>query len=962
MGFGGFGGIVKSVSKAFGGVSKFFGNMNPLVSLGVSLFMTWVLRPKVPDMPDFGTNSFDDFERGLLINKQSNDANIPVIYGERLTGGTRVFMETSGTDNTYLYMSIIMAEGEINNIEEIRIDDKVVTWASALSNGTEVEVNSSDSNFYKDSTSLIRVQPFYGTDGQSASSLLSTLDNWGSNHKLSGLCYLAIRFKWNQDAFTGIPKVQAKIQGKKVKTYNASLVEQTASYQTNPAWCLLDYLTNARYGKGLAVSEIDLQSFYDASQVCETQVTPYSGGSDINIFDINTAIDTSQNIIDNVREFLKGCRGYLPYTQGKYSLIIETTGTASITLTEDDIIGGYTLSIPSKNERFNRVICSFVDPSRNYQVNEVQFPPIDDSGLPSADQHATMKTADGGFLLEGRFDFKTITSQYQAEEMAEVILRRSREALTLGITVSFDAYDLAIADIVNISHSSIGFSSKPFRIMGITFNEDFTIGLSLVEHQDSHYTWATKVQATTVPSTNLPNPFNVQPPASVTLDDQLIEYNDGTVIVALNVTIGASPDSFVDYYQVEYKLSTDSDYIIYAQGSGLNHRVLNVIDQNVYDVRVKAVSSIGSSSTYVTAQRTIIGAIEPPQDVEDFSCNILGQEAHLSWTQVPDLDLAYYQIRYSSLTDGTGDWSNSVSLVEKVSRPATSINVPSRVGTYLIKAVDKLGNFSSNATAIISNVTGVTNFNAITTQSEHPNFDGTFTNTIKTDSTIQLDSSELFDSASGDFDDETTRFFDSGVANADFYASGNYLFADIIDIGAKHTCRLTASLKQTSNNPDDLFDNRSGLFDTNSSNFDGDTPSNSNAHIEIATSDDNSTYTSFQNFVIGEYTARYFKFRVVLTSSDLASTPVVEEVSVTIDMPDRIFSGNDITSGAGTYTVSFTNPYKSVNYAVGITAEDMATGDFFTVSNKTVNGFDVLFKNSGGTNVSRTFDFIAKGF
>ena len=32
-----------------------------------------------------------------------------------------------------------------------------------------------------------------------------------------------------------------------------------------------------------------------------------------------------------------------------------------------------------------------------------------------------MKTADGGFLLEGRFDFQTLTSPYQAEEMAEVI-------------------------------------------------------------------------------------------------------------------------------------------------------------------------------------------------------------------------------------------------------------------------------------------------------------------------------------------------------------------------------------------------------------------------------------------------------------------------------------------------------------------------------------------------------------
>jgi hypothetical protein len=177
------GGFVKAVTS----VSKFFTNMNPLVSLGITLFISWALRPKVPEIQDFGTNQFDDFERGLLINKQSNDSNIPVIYGERLTGGTRVFMETSGTDNTYLYMAIVMSEGEINDIAEIRVDDKVVTFASSFSDGTAVEVDSGDSNFYKDGESLIRVEPHYGTDGQSASTLLSTLSSWGSNHKLSGL-------------------------------------------------------------------------------------------------------------------------------------------------------------------------------------------------------------------------------------------------------------------------------------------------------------------------------------------------------------------------------------------------------------------------------------------------------------------------------------------------------------------------------------------------------------------------------------------------------------------------------------------------------------------------------------------------------------------------------------------------------------------------------------------------------
>ena len=276
--------------------------------------------------------------------------------------------------------------------------------------------------------------------------------------------------------------------------------------------------------------------------------------------------------------------------------------------------------------------------------------------------------------------------------------------------------------------------------------------------------------------------------------------------------------------------------------------------------------------------------------------------------------------------------------------------------------MDKLGNFSSNATAIISNVTSVANFNNITTVNEHPTFSGTKTNVSLSDESIILNSSELFDSASGLFDANTTRFFDSGVANADFLASGNYAFANVIDIGAKHTVRVTASLTQSARNPDDLFDNRSGNFDSSASNFDGDTPANCDAHLEIATSDDNSTYTSFQNFVIGNYTARYLKFRVVLSSSDLASTPVISAVTVTVDMEDRIFSGNDIVSGAGTKTVTFTNPFKTVNYAVGITGENMATGDFFVVDNKTINGFDVTFKNSSNTAVSRQFDFIAKGF
>ena len=40
----------------------------------------------------------------------------------------------------------------------------------------------------------------------------------------------------------------------------------------------------------------------------------------------------------------------------------------------------------------------------------------------------------------------------------------------------------------------------------------------------------------------------------------------------------------------------------------------------------------------------------------------------------------------------------------------------------------------------------------------------------------------------------------------------------------------------------------------------------------------------------------------------------------------------------------------------------MATGVSFIIENKTVSGFDVTFKNSSDTIISRQFDYIAKGF
>ena len=194
-----------------------------------------------------------------------------------------------------------------------------------------------------------------------------------------------------------------------------------------------------------------------------------------------------------------------------------------------------------------------------------------------------------------------------------------------------------------------------------------------------------------------------------------------------------------------------------------------------------------------------------------------------------------------------------------------------------------------------------------------------------------------------------------------------YTFNGDIDLNAVMTSRVTASISQFANNPDELFDDGRGfsLFEDATGLFDGTNPQGTNAHLEIALSDNGTDFTDFRNFVIGDYTARYYRFRLVMISRDGSSIPTVSALGVTVDMEDRIINGNNITSGAGTYSVSFAKPFYddgvSPNYAIGITAQSMTSGDYYVITNKAHDGFDITFKN-GATNISRVFDFTAKGY
>lgn len=935
----------------------------------------WIIPQ--PEIPDYGELDVEQNAKGVLLNKFSANAHIPIVYGTRKVGGNVVFLETSGTDNQYLYMAIILSEGEINSVDTLFVNDQQVTLSGALTNGTQRTVASSDTNFYdtENSNSLITVEAHLGADGQTASTLLDQLQSWTTDHRLRGLAYLALKFEWNADKFGSLPTVQAIIKGRKVYDPNLDGTvtggsgshrkddSTTWAYSDNPILQLLDYLRNDRFGMGITNSYFD-SNFADwqtASDVCDTNITPFSGASQIDLMDSHMIVDTSKKAIDNVKQFVKASRSYLNFSGGKYNILVESTGTASISLTEDNIIGGIQITSKNKNSRYNRVIVNFINPDKNYQADSAQFPPIDEIALDTADTFDVMKAEDGGILLEGRFDFPMFTNVHQAQEMAEIILRRSRSSLDVSLKADATALDLSIGDLVNITHATPAFSAKPFRVQGLSINTDHTISLQCSEHQDSFYAFGQQVAPLELPDTTLPNPFNVQAP-TITVSDELRVLNEEAISVL--VVEVSSADLFTTDFEVQAKKTTDTNYINMGKASGRRFELINVEDNAIYDVRARTVTSI-SRSVFTATTHQVVGKIAPPETVTNFSINIIQTEAHLSWTPVGDLDLSHYRIRHSRDTTASATYANSVDLINKVSRPANTAVVPAMTGTYFIKAVDKLGNESLDSTSSVAIIQDIKDLNAVATSTQHPTFSGTKTTTVVVGNELRLGTSILFDSGAGNFD-TTGGLFDGGGGKV--ASSGTYDFDNVVDLSAVYTSRVTANVTMSRVDFGLNFDDATGLFDAREGLFDGDANEfgDTNCELQIATTEDDPasgspTFTAFRKFFVGDYKARGLKFRALLTSSDSEATPSVSALSVTVDMPDRIVAENDIASGTGTKAITFSPAFKSLQ-GVGISAQNLASGDFYAITNKSATGFTIQFFNSGSSGINRTFDYVAKGF
>ena len=929
-----------ALAPATGGSSLvLFAKAYVITAASTAALQTFSPKPKLPSFSDFASET----QNRTQMIKQPTVAR-RMIYGETRVSGVLGFAEST-EDDKFLHLVILMASHEVNSIGQIYINDVAITLDG---NG-----NCTAPTQY---ANLIRINKHLGSPSQSADGDLINDSNgkWTDQHRLSGIAYMYARLEFDADAFpNGLPNISAIVQGKKLFDPRTS----TTVYSTNPALAIRDYLTDNIYGFGSSSSEIDDTSFTTAANICDENVT-LSGGGTEKKYTINGTFESNGSPKQILENLLTSMGGSVIFSNGKFKTKAAKYVAPTVTLDENDLRGSISLqSRRSRRDNYNAVKGIFTSPTNNYVAAD--YP---------AFTSTTFQNEDNGEQIFLDLDLPYTTSSPMAQRLAKIALFRNRQQITLDMPCKLKAFQLNVGDTVSITNQRFGFSSKVFEVgeWNIVFENDANgipvMGVDLVlrELNSAVYDWNAEEKAFQQDNTILPDPFVVTLP-TVTVSDELRVLNEEAISV-LVVNASSSSARVIDF-EVQAKKTTSSDYINLGKSSANLFELINVEDDAIYDVRVRSISRF-SKSPFVTNQHQIVGKTAPPQNVTNFSINIINTEAHLSWTPVGDLDLSHYRIRHSRDTSTSATYANSVDLIDKVSRPANTAVVPAMTGTYFIKAVDKLGNDSLEATSSVAIIENIKDLNSVATSTQNPTFSGAKSNVVVIDNNLRLGTSVLFDATAGNFDSAGGLFDGGGGTVA---SSGTYDFDNYIDVGAVYTSRVTANVTVARIDYGVQFDDATGNFDDREGLFDGDANEfgNTNVELQIATTEDDPsgspTYTDFRKFFVGDYKARAFKFRAILTTTDSEATPSVSALSVTVDMPDRVIADNDIVSGAGSKAITFNPNFKGLQ-GVGISAQNLASGDYYVITSKSVSGFTITFYNSSNSAVSRIFDYVAKGF
>ena len=890
---------------------------------------------------------------GTNVNAVAPASDHAIIYGEQRVGGV-VFYRSITDDQKFLHTLIALAGHECNAIGTVFADNVALTLdGNGFVTNDAFQIKDADGAVVN---SALRINKHLGDNNQAADADLVAEDSaWTTAHQAKNIAYIYIRAEFDTSVFPqGLPLFSAIVQGRKI---NDPRNTNQAEFTSNAALCLMDYL-ESDFGLGVDGTEINRTIFAAAANVCDENVALSAGGTEKR-YTVNGSFVTSLPPDDVITDLTASMAGTIFYTQGQWGVKAGEFTSSVLALTEDDLRSNLQINTRhSRRDNFNSVTGMFSGPETDYQPTD--FPQLVSD---------TFETIDGGERVVQDIPLPFTSTSTMAQRIAKIALFKNREQLTISGTFGLRALQLQIGDVVSVTNTRLGFSSKTFEVadwrFGISQDKALEVTMTLREISSAVYDWNAEEISFELNSTTLPSATDL-PTVGLGVDFDLRIVNQAAVgVLIIEVT---SNEPYAVEFEAQYKRTSDTNFIsVGKQRNGLFE--VNGLGDDNYDVRARAFNAFGAAGPFTsTAGQQLSAFASPPDNVTNFTGNVTGNALNLSWTPVGNLDLSHYKVRYSSETSGAS-YQNAVDIVDKISRPGNTAVVPAKTGTYFIKAIDKIGGVSAAAASFVVLVdpNNVENFNAIQTIQEDPVFAGARTNVVVLEDSegdyLALDTVDQFDSGAGNFDDALGLF--DGFSGT--VASGIYDFNTTVDFGEVYTSRIYPKFKVDFLDYVNDFDSATGNFDARLGDFDGD-PAQfdvTSARFELRhTNDDPSgspTYTAFQPFIVADITARAMQFRCILECTNGAASPAIRELRAEIDMPERTQSEVDITF-TGTKSVTFPTKFKGVP-AIGLSLANLADGERYVITNKTRAGFDIeVFSGSSTSTNSVTLDYVAKGF
>jgi len=506
-------------------------------------------------------------------------------------------------------------------------------------------------------------------------------------------------------------------------------------------------------------------------------------------------------------------------------------------------------------------------------------------------------------------------------------------------------------------------------VKAISPNADLSATITFVEKDNAIYLAEStefiplySPQISTVQDSDLSPPDEV---INLTVVDNSFDCNGGAYEYFIDLSWDAPAGTIYEVFEIYanfgqgyglHDFSSDPTYryIVDTDNLGINH-----------DFKILAVSATGSKIElggvgFVSA--TPLSKTAPPSNVEDLFINITNETLQLDWPLVADCDIDYYQIRFSPSLTAT--WEQTTNLLE-VAATTSSTVAQARVGSYHIKAFDWNGNESIGSALAITSVPFLFNLNVIDETADFPTLPGTFDRTVDFGSTVIL--ADLV----------------SGVPGVQQYQPiGEYLYSEFLDLGEIYTVRLQALITAEGYSTFDLMSFWNPLsavplmsqatvgdWDVETWYRGRDDPFSISTWSDMVSIDpisegDPDDWIPWTKFTVGDFTARIFQFKLVLISNLGSVTPRVFDAIIRSDMPDRSEAYNNIivpnTGSTITYTPNFAGPGTTPN--IQVTQDDASQGDYYEITNKTLAGFDIIFKDKNDIAVQRQTDIHVKGY